>query len=547
MKICKKCNNIYPDYLEMCPIDRVDLEHLKDPHVGKLIGGCYRVQTKIASGGMGDVYLAQHEYAGTMVAIKILKPMLRVSEEFQQRTMREARICATIEHRNIVRAHDLVVSDGLMCLVMEFLKGETLRDRIRKEGSFDLATSLQTMTMVAEALAAAHSLDVVHRDIKPSNIFLTEKEGRKDFVKLLDFGIAFALGEARLTQAGAVMGTPPYMAPELLQGGDPTKASDVYSLACVVYRMLAGKTPFSARDIPDVVTGHLTKLPPPITELKPGVPEELSVILLRMLEKDPETRYHDGYELLHALKSCGLYTYEFEDRESVTEIEEIEPDTQPERTGWGTYFDNVAEDEIERTTGSVNFQKGVRAARELAEVEERKRTIVERIEAIEGRRRTYQKNISKAIKTLQEDLSELRDEREKGQMEYLKVSSERDFLKQEVLGTGSELRDSWDDEKVTYDMVSMLMKAGDVAKRFAEVEQRATELGHVRSNFKKSLEDIKFQIQELTRRLREVEDECSKQYEGHREALDELSSRGEELRQEAAAAAAQFQSEQTKH
>jgi serine/threonine-protein kinase len=546
MRLCRKCNNLYPDDIDRCLIDGTPLEKNADPFVGKLIGGCYRIDSKLAAGGMGDVYRAHHEYIDLEVAIKILKPLLRGSEEFRLRTMREARICATIEHGNIVKAYDLVTSDGLVCLVMELLRGETLRGRLRREGTLDVPRSLRILSQTAEALANAHSLDVVHRDIKPSNIFLAVEHGLDDFVKLLDFGIAYALKEGRLTQDGQVMGTPPYMPPELLQGNEPTKASDIYALACVVYRMLGGRTPFAARDLPDVISGHLRFLPPPITELRPEVPPELEAILLRMLEKRPDDRYQDAFELLHALKTSGLYLYGVDERPSEVDIEQLEIDQRPVRTGWGTYFDGVASGGGEATGQSESFQKGVSAAAELARIEEEKKAIVARIERIEARRRGYQRNITRAIKTLREDLSGMRDRHEREQMEYVKVRTEREFLSGEVgrlaSALGERVGGRWNGGDADAELLALMAEAGGAASRLLEVRSRSDEIGQARGGYREGVEDVKFQLSELARRLREVEQETVREYEELRARLDELSARGEELRKQAAIAACMIES-----
>ncbi len=535
MKICPRCNNIFPDSLGMCLIDGTELEERQDPLIGKLIGGCYRVISKLAAGGMGDVYAARHEYMNREVAIKALKPTLAMDEEFRQRTFREARICATIEHRNIVEVFDMVMSENQMCIVMELLEGETLKSQITRGRQFDVATVLSIMSMTAEALSCAHSVDVVHRDIKPSNILLTRFEGIDDFVKLLDFGIAYALKETRLTASGTVMGTPPYMPPELFKANEPTKASDIYSLACVMYKLLAGRSPFQSPDLPEVVRGHLEELPEPVKTFRPEVPDVLDVIFLRMLEKNPEDRYSDAFELLHALKSSGLYVYGAEERDSVTEILKLKEG--PGKTGWTSYFEIAGSTEREDTGQSESLNRGLEAAGELREIEARKKEIVERMERVERKRRKYRKDITNAISTLSTDLAALREASARGKMDVLKARSEKDWHTEQVRDAAAALSKAIDGRGVDEAMVEMLKVAGDAAKKYEEVTEKVEALQRLRLDQKTTLDDLKFQIMELHRRIREVDDECVDEYDECQRELEALSARGEALREEAAAAA----------
>ena len=535
MKICPKCNNMFPDSIATCLIDGAELVERQDPLIGRLVGGCYRVISKLAAGGMGDVYVARHEYMNREVAIKALKPTLAMDEEFRQRTFREARICATIEHRNIVEVFDMVMSENQMCIVMELLEGETLKKQLGRGRQYDVPTVLSIMSMTAEALSCAHSVDVVHRDIKPSNILLTRFEEMDDFVKLLDFGIAYALKETRLTASGTVMGTPPYMSPELFKANEPTKASDIYSLACVMYKLLTGRSPFQSPELPAVVKGHLEELHEPLQTYRPEVPDMLEVIFSRMLEKNPEDRYSDAFELLHALKSSGLYVYGAEERDSVTEILKLREG--PGKTGWTSYFEIAGSAEREDTGSSESLSRGIEAASELREIEAQKKAIVEQMEAVEGKRRKYRKNISNAISTLNTDLAAMREANARGKMDVLKARSEKDMHTERVRDAAEALSRAIDGRDVDEAMVEMLKVAGEAAKKYEEVAEKVEALQRMRGEQKETLDDLKFQIMELHRRIREVDDDCVDEYDGCQRRLEELSARGEALRQEAADAA----------
>jgi hypothetical protein len=427
------------------------------------------------------------------------------------------------------------MSENQMCIVMELLEGETLKSQLSRGRQFDVPTVLSIMSMTAEALSCAHSVDVVHRDIKPSNILLTRYEGIDDFVKLLDFGIAYALKETRLTASGTVMGTPPYMSPELFQADEPTKASDIYSLACVMYKLLAGRSPFQSPDLPRVVKGHLEELPEPVKTFRPEVPDLLDVVLLRMLEKNPADRYSDAFELLHALKSSGLYVYGVEERDSVTEILQLREG--PGKTGWTSYFEIAGSSEREETERSESLHRGREAAGELREIEARKKQIVEQMETLERKRRKYRKDITNAISILSTDLAALREENARGKMDVLKARTEKDWHTEQVRDAASSLSKAIEGRDVDEAMVQMLKVAGEAAKKYEEVAAKVEALRQLRRDQKEKLEDLKFQIMELHRRIREVDDECVDEYDACQRELEELSARGEALRQEAAEAA----------
>ena len=551
MRFCSKCGNTFPDGMESCLIDGTPLERVGDLLLGKLVGGCYRISSRIASGGMGTVYVGKHEYLDRPVAVKVLKPEFVIDEESRQRVIREGRICATIEHAHIVKAYDLVTEGPVLYLVMELLEGESLRGRLARAGRLDLRSALGILSMTAEGLASAHALEVVHRDLKPSNIFLTRQRGTDDWVKLLDFGIAFVLGENRLTRQGGMVGTPAYMPPELFRGGAPTKASDVYSLACLAYKMLAGHTPFGGGELADVISGHLTREAPPLSAMCPEVPADLDRILARMLAKNPEDRFDDAFGLLHALREGGFFVDVSADRVSEVGTEPVEVKESNVAVELGAYFGSLAGEDGDGTERSSSFRQGVEAADRLLPIEQEKRETIAALERIEGKRRSYQKNIGNAISSLSEDLSRVRDEWQAGKIEYLKMGAERDFVKQEVgrlvreavLHGAAAIAGAGPDGEVDAGTIERVLAAGEAARRHQEIERRTEALSRMRAEWRGGIRELKFQIEELTRRNREVEEECTAEYERHRSRLEALSARSEELREAVTAAALEYRSE----
>lgn len=552
MKLCRKCNNFFPDDLSSCPLDGVELLSSEDEFIGKIVGGCYRILSKIARGGMGTVYLAKHRYLEREVAVKILKPSISGNEESRKRIVREAKICATIEHPNIVKVFDLATLDGSICLVMEKLEGVTLKEALVREGALNVERVVKIVSMVAEALARAHSFGIIHRDIKPGNIFLASYRGIPDFVKLLDFGIAFTIGGSRLTKEGMLLGTPPYISPEQIQGKEPTKASDIYSLGCVVFELLAGKSPFAASKIEEVIRGHLFNAPESIKNMRPDVPAEFNEIILKMLEKEPEKRYQDAFELIDDMQTKNLDLYDAEEEEG------LRVSDQPEAGGtkgfeieWSSYFNEIATNVDEDTAQTMEFREGLEAAKQLAEMEARMKGIVREMENLERTRREYQKNIGIAIDSLGMDLSKVRRTLGKDRMEYLNIVTEREFLVEKV--SKAELQLSFFSNARAQDVqssigkkeIDLLIDVGNAGKRLAELMDLEKSLKKGREDQKAQIEDLKFQISHLNKRLQEIEGDYNKKYEACRSKLDDISAKGERLRKIAAMAAGQFSMSQT--
>lgn len=267
-----------------------------DPIVGSQIGQ-YRVGRPIGAGGIGSVFEATHQQIGRRVAIKVLRAEHARNPETVTRLFNEARAVNRVEHPGLVQIFDCdYLPDGRAYLVMEFLQGETLTQRIAASGGrFGIATAVRIAYQLASILSATHSANIVHRDLKPGNIMLVRDPDMQagERVKLLDFGIAKLAPEAGtdgLTRPGMVFGTPTYMSPEQCKGaGDVDGRSDVYSLAVILYQMLAGKPPFPGEGV-GVVAMHLCEDPPPIEGLVPGIDPGIASLLGSMLAKKREDR-----------------------------------------------------------------------------------------------------------------------------------------------------------------------------------------------------------------------------------------------------------------
>jgi tRNA A-37 threonylcarbamoyl transferase component Bud32 len=270
--------------------------------VGDVIAGRYRLAGILGEGAMGQVFVAENLSIGRRVAIKMLRPELLADAVFRRRFQKEAEAIAAIEHRNVVRFFDLVVGDPTF-LVMEYVEGPTLAQVLRQEKRLEVGRALDVARRLAWALDAAHGAGVIHRDVKPSNVLLASDVELGEDPRLIDFGLAkLAVGvDDPLTKAGQIVGTPHYMAPEQIANKDIDQRSDVYSLGCVLYHMIAGNPPFGGTDDLQILYQQVHREAAPLRANAPNLPAELEALLQKALAKDPARRIATMRELAEAL------------------------------------------------------------------------------------------------------------------------------------------------------------------------------------------------------------------------------------------------------
>jgi len=310
VKTCPQCQIKYPDVLEFCPRDGSPLpstsgpkEVEADPLLGTTIDGRYAIEARLGEGGMGVVYKARHVLIDKPVAIKILRKEAAQDTAAVQRFIQEAKSASKIGHSNIVDITDFgVLPDGHAYFVMEFLQGQTLAQAIL-EGPLDPARVCLIAAQMARGLNAAHTKGIVHRDLKPENIFLLEREGQKDFVKIVDFGIAKVGSGQKLTQVGMVLGTPEYMSPEQATGQETDHRVDQYATGCIMYEMLTGVVPFLGERPAQTLTKHVFEpiIPPRKRKPELKIPGSLDAVVIRAMAKKPEARFPSMKELEQAL------------------------------------------------------------------------------------------------------------------------------------------------------------------------------------------------------------------------------------------------------
>ncbi len=272
--------------------------------LGAALQGRYRVERELGRGGMATVYLSEDLKHERRVAVKVLHTDL-AAVLGAERFLREVKITARLDHPHILPLLDSGEAGDFLYYVMPFVEGESLRDRLDREGQLPLEDAVRITCEVADALGYAHSHDVVHRDIKPENILLSGGHAR-----VADFGIARAItaaGGQTLTQTGMAIGTPAYMSPEQGTGVDRVDGrSDIYSLGCVLYEMLAGEPPFTGPTVESIVHQHLTADPPPITAIRPAVPAGVARTLARSIAKTPADRFSTAVQFAEALSEGAV-------------------------------------------------------------------------------------------------------------------------------------------------------------------------------------------------------------------------------------------------
>jgi eukaryotic-like serine/threonine-protein kinase len=278
-----------------------------DELVGQLVDARYRIESVLGIGSMGIVYVARHLAVGKVVALKVLRQQFVQDAEVTQRFASEATAATAIGNAHIVDTLDFgKLQNGSAYQVMEFLEGQMLSEALRREPRMPLERILHIARQVAVGLGAAHEAGIVHRDLKPDNVFLVERDQSRDFVKILDFGIAkFGVGQNDLTHAGAVFGTPNYMAPEQALGKATSAGTDIYALGVILYEMASGAVPFQGESPIAVLTRHATEIPEPLAKRVKGVPPRFQKLVQRCLEKEPADRFPSMKALIEELDAVS--------------------------------------------------------------------------------------------------------------------------------------------------------------------------------------------------------------------------------------------------
>jgi len=267
----------------------------------QVLSGRYRVLRKIGGGGMADVYLCEDLSLGRRVALKVLLQRFLDDPNFVERFRREAKAAAGLNQPNLVSIYDWGEVDGTYFIVMEYVEGETLKDLVRRQGRLGGSEAVRILLQLLAALEFAHRTGIVHRDVKPQNVML-DRHGN---VKVTDFGIARA-GDSGMTEAGSILGTAQYLAPEQAKGQRVDERSDLYSVGIVLYEMLTGTVPFKGDSAVTVALKHVNQMAAEPAQLVPGMPYALNQIVLKAIAKDPDQRYQTAEQFARDLRSAQV-------------------------------------------------------------------------------------------------------------------------------------------------------------------------------------------------------------------------------------------------
>ncbi len=274
-----------------------------DPMLGRVVAGRYRLEARAGEGGMGVVYRARHVLIDRVVALKLIRPDLRGETHLRAWMLREARAANRVDHAHIIDIHDIgETEEGELYLVMEYLVGTSLSSELAK-GPMNLSRGVDILEQMCAALARAHDLGVIHRDLKSDNILMTSRGGRKDFVKILDFGLAHLAMDPRLAPKGAVFGTPEYMSPEQARGEEAGPPSDLYALGVLFFEMLTGQLPFRSGDRETLLEMQRSSPPPKPSSINADILPAAEAIVLKLLEKERRKRFQDAHHLHEELKT----------------------------------------------------------------------------------------------------------------------------------------------------------------------------------------------------------------------------------------------------
>src|SRR5229473_8203184 len=339
---CPKCKTVYSDTARFCPKDGTMLVEVQAPPAApptppappgsgsgtkvrtppvaakgialdrastlsnQVLDTRYQVLQKLGEGGMSYVYLAREISSGDEVAIKVLSPKLASDRSSVERLRREAGLAMRLDHPNVCRILRLGESeDGLIYLVMPFLKGELLSDREVKGGPMALAAGIDVLRQVCAGLHHAHELQIVHRDLKPENIMLVAEDNGRERAVVMDFGLAKERRAdpaiAKLTATGIILGTPEFMSPEQIRGKPLDARSDIYAVGIVAFEMFTGKLPFQGRNAQEMMIARLRSQAIPIRQYRPDVPDPIEKALTKALQTNPDDRFTTAIEFSEAL------------------------------------------------------------------------------------------------------------------------------------------------------------------------------------------------------------------------------------------------------
>jgi serine/threonine-protein kinase len=481
-----------------------------DKNLGKVIAGRYRLETRIGEGGMGVVYRARHVLIDRVVALKLIRPDLRGETHLRAWMLREARAANRVDHAHIVDIHDIgETEEGELYLVMEYLVGISLSSEIAR-GPFPVVRAVDILEQMCAALARAHDLGVVHRDLKSDNIMLTVKGGRKDSVKILDFGLAGLARDPRLAPKGAVFGTPEYMSPEQARGEEAGPKSDLYALGVLFFEMCCGQLPFKSSDRETLLEMQRNAPPPRPRQLRPDLPPAAESIIYRLLEKDPRKRFLDAHHLQEELKALqrSLPSRSWEVSPGGDPAAAPPPPPPPQSEGvteWANraalfsrmvaraYHQGNVPRELEESVAKA-WELAARASRLEGEVA----THTRKLEALERRGRALRAEIGRKVEELAHEESRVLREVAGHQEEIERLATDLRTADRDAAAAKHAADTA---EKTHAFNRAVFERAGGAMARATALREQVDKLQHMRASRELVARDLRRQIEELRNQL----------------------------------------------
>ncbi|MFO0662599.1 MAG: protein kinase [Polyangiaceae bacterium] len=553
MKICPRCNLRFSDDTQTCVLhDRETLLPFEDPRLGSMVGGRYLIEGIVGEGGMATVYRARQKPSDRLVALKILNPMLMTDAKVVERFRREARHAARLTHPNIIEIFELgETEDGTVFIAMELLEGELLASVVN-EGPVELTRAFSIMIQCARGIARAHDLGVIHRDLKPENIFLCKTalpEGlvsnsntqTLEQVKLLDFGIARANSDSRLTGQGELFGTPQYMSPERIKGHDAAPGDDLYALGCLFYELMTGQMVFEAPDVGTYFVKHLREPPPSARAKNPAVTPGLEDLIQRLLAKDAKARPVDAHSLeAELLLLAGVTTVHIPD----SGLAPIEPAPMTQRETSGTVWEErirIYREMLARAFGELGLAPKVLADHEKAlaellvqraEVDASRLPVHANLTQVDMSERENRQRFGSAVEALGQDASKARAELRDAEVRIEELHAAKETEKKKYRKLLDEaLRE---EGRVAFSNPTKTL-ADAYRKLAAQVDEwrtslsAAAELEELVQSKKRAVTDLEFQIDALRSALSKDEERHDADREKARQELVAVDRKAAEI------------------
>lgn len=554
MKACPQCHIRYPEDAVFCFLDGATLAEIQDPLIGTTIAGRYVIERVIGEGGMATVYGATHKLVDRPCAVKVMNAQMATDATVRERFRREAKSAQSLAHPNVIEIFDQgETPDGTPYIVMELLTGKTLAEIIEKSGKLPMQRAIPAMIQIARGIARAHDLGVVHRDLKPENIFVTARPDGSDLVKILDFGIARSRGDSRLTNAGELFGTPQYLAPERIVGGEAGPSVDLYALGVIFFEMTTGKLPFEASDPTSFLIKHMKERPPLPRSLEPRIPEKLEALVVQLLEKDPKARPVDAHRIEQDLtvlaQSLGIAVPREPEEDPASSRPPPKPLPAVGLQQWGKrveVFEQMlaraqgapARKELEKTLGDVR-----RLVKELAEARDASDKTQQKLEEIDARGRDGRQRFGFAVDALGLDASKARDDVRAARADVEKHAPASKTAREAYAAAQREMV-SWEGRSAGREPYAQLAQAyracADAVDAWTTARKRERAAQVAVEDKERMVADLDFQISELRTALANHEKRVDDERETTQMQLVTLNEKVEKIEGQLLQLAARF-------